>query len=90
MFDMKKLENYPKYPIHLSESEGQNLAEIFIEKPLTKGINRKFVYDYNGYRYYLLEEIMVEENIGYTEIKHAHLHIIGKNFFLSREKIENE
>lgn len=87
MFDIKDIEKYSKYPVRLSESEGDNLAKIFAEKPIGKTTLRKFFYDYNDYRYFLLEELLIEENIAFDEPKKDHLHIIGRNFFLDREKL---
>jgi len=87
MLEIKIIDKITKYPAHLGEGDGDSLVKIFDEKPIGKSTVRKFSYEYNGYKYYLLEELLVEENLGFDDVKKEHLHIIGRNFFLDREKI---
>lgn len=87
MFDIKMIEKFAKYPVHLNEGDGDSLVKIFAEKPIGKTTVRKFGYEYNGYKYFLLEELLIEENLGFDDEKKEHLHIIGRNFFLDREKV---
>lgn len=83
MFNIKEIEKYDSYPVHLKKEIGEELAKVFIEKKLEKSTNKFFVYELNGYRYLLFEELMLEEGNFFIDLNR----ILDKNFFLDREKI---
>lgn len=72
-----------KYPSHLKETEGEQLKKVFKEKILEKSHNKFYILEFEGYRYFLLEELLFEENDPFLEVNK----IIGRNFLLNREKI---
>ena len=69
--------------MHLKKEIGEELIKIFNEKQLEKSNNKFFVYEFNGYRYSLFEELMLEEGNFFIDLNR----ILDKNFFLDREKI---
>lgn len=83
MFDIKEIEKFDSYPVHLKKEIGEELIKIFNEKQLEKSNNKFFVYEFNGYRYSLFEELMLEEGNFFIDLNR----ILDKNFFLDREKI---
>ena len=83
MFDIKEIEKFDNYPVHLKKEIGEELIKIFNEKQLEKSNNKFFVYEFNGYRYSLFEELMLEEGNFFIDLNR----ILDKNFFLEREKI---
>ena len=83
MFDIKEIEKFDNYPVHLKKEIGEELIKIFNEKQLEKSNNKFIVYDFNGYRYSLFEELMLEEGNFFIDLNR----ILDKNFFLDREKI---
>lgn len=83
MFKIEEIEKFDKYPVHLKKSVGEELIKIFKEKPLERSNNKFFIYDYNGYRYMLFEEFVMEEGNFFIDLNK----IMDINFFLDREKI---
>lgn len=83
MFNINDIEKFDSYPIKLKKELGEELIKIFAEKRLEKSNNRFFLYELNGYRYLLFEEILFEEDNFFIGLSR----IFDKNFFLDREKV---
>jgi len=83
MFNINDIEKFDNYPIKLKKELGEELIKVFTEKRLEKSNNRFFLYELNGYRYLLFEEILLEEGNFFIGLSR----ILDKNFFLDREKI---
>lgn len=72
-----------KFPCHLKEKEGEELKKIFTEKIVERSHNKYYLYERNGYKYTLLEELLFDEKDSFLELNK----IIGRNFLLNREII---
>ena len=52
MFDIKEIEKFDNYPVHLKKEIGEELIKIFNEKQLEKSNNKFFVYEFNFFFFF--------------------------------------
>lgn len=73
------------FPIHIDNKKGEELKKIFESEEVLenniKEVKKRYFFDYEDYKYILLEEFLFDEEDGNLDYKR----IIGKNFYLSRK-----
>lgn len=73
------------FPIHIDNKNGEELKQIFESEEILensiKEAKKRYFFNYEAYKYVLLEEFLFDEEDGNLDYKR----IIGKNFYLSRK-----